>query len=299
MFFWPTEVGLKKDLPEGVTGKILVRCSPFSLTEEPPQSTDPKTQNANLFARRNNESRRQSGLVAVVSGKFGSAFKGKDIPKRPLPEDKKGGLLTHADASQETGNKSAGEQGGDKKVDTTPKSGDQGKKVDAAPKPQAPDAGKAGPERAQAPIGPQPKTEDEKDKLPPRIDQSQKEGRILIVGDANMVRDDFLSGQPWYGMRRASGGLELFQNAVDWLALGTDLIELRNKRDVDRSLSFVGDELASTLSQDDRKKQIASKKAFLKALNIGLPVLLILGIGLIMWIKRRGEKSAFLASVGR
>ena len=324
MFFWPTEVALKKELPTGVTGKILVRGSPFSLTEEPPQSTDPKTQNANLFARRSNENRRQSGLIAVLRGKFPSAFKGKDLPKRPLPkDDKKGGLWSQGEGKQGAGSQEskAASQGGEKnaetqkpetqkpdpsKVDTTPKSGDAGKKVNAAPKPQTPGQGEgkpagqgeaAGP--GQGPIGPQPQKEEEKDKLPPRIDQAQKEGRILFVGDANLVRDDFLTGQPWFRMQRAQGGLELFQNAVDWLALGTDLIELRNKRDVDRSMSFVADDATNTLSPEERKEQIASKKAFLKVLNIGLPVVLILAIGLIMWIKRRSEKSAFLASVGR
>ncbi|MCA8966591.1 MAG: GldG family protein, partial [Planctomycetes bacterium] len=45
-FYWPTWVGLRQkggaeDLPAGVTGRVLLRSSPLTLVEDPPQNLDP------------------------------------------------------------------------------------------------------------------------------------------------------------------------------------------------------------------------------------------------------------------
>ncbi len=283
-FFWPTEVKLAKNLPEGIEGKVLMRTSPLALSETPPQASDPGQVLPALFARQRKEKRQQAVLMSVVKGKFTSAWKGKDMPKRPLPEkkeDKNGGLLTQDPPAPK------GKQD---------KTSDAGK---ASPKSDAPKSDSApvqGPKPAKSDAK---KAEDDKDKLPPRLDVGTKEARILAVGDSSLIRDDFLRGIGQFRMPQCVGGIEFFQNAIDWLALDTDLIELRNKREVDRKLEFVAMDPNSKESFEERKARIAAKKKFYRWLNILGPTVVLLGLGLFLYWKRSAEKRNFLANLAR
>lgn len=343
-FFWGTEVGLTETTPEGIEGKVLVRTSPIALVEDPPQSTAPGTQNPILRSRTAREAR-QVPLAVVVSGKFTSAWKGLETPKRPgQGEDKAGGLLAGGQGSEQKGEtgtqgKEGGEaekgagQGGEAEQGTGQEGGNEAaKKQDAGGEAEAggakkQDAGGAaeaegakkqgtggeaeGPKKDAASkqegpaIGPQPPEADteakkeEKEKVPDRLEKSDNEGRILVIGDASMIRDDFLRGVPPFGLPRSVGGLELYQNALDWLALDTDLVELRNKRDVDRKLIFVETDPNSSESIEEMKARAAAKKKFWRWLNILAPVVVLLGTGAFIWSKRSAEKRSFLAGQQR
>lgn len=315
-FFWPTEVGLVDPMPEGVEGTVLVRTSPLALAEDPPMSTAPREAIPGLRARMTSE-RRQIPLAIVLDGKFTSAWKGTDLPARPLPEkkdEKGGGLLAQGgDAStpaesqdEKTQNeKTANEKAASEKAQT--EKGDAPKVEIPQPgqDPAAGDAKAGGAEQdTPAPIGPLPgppqaDSADEAEKMPARIDEATGPGRIVVIGDASFVRDDFLTGLPPYRLTRSVGGIQMLENAIDWLALDSDLIELRNKRERDRKLNFGGPSLDADESQEEYAARVASSKSFYRWLNILLPVIALLGLGLLLWTLRSAEKRSFLASTPR
>ena len=111
---------------------------------------------------------------------------------------------------------------------------------------------------------------------------------------ASLIRDDFLQGVG-YGSGRSVGGLELFQNTLDWMALDTDLVRLRSKRAIDRKLTFLDVDPSSTESDEEIRARIASRKQWLRLANILVPVVLLLGLGGFLWSKRAAEKRTFLA----
>ena len=124
--------------------------------------------------------------------------------------------------------------------------------------------------------------------------------RVLVIGDASLIRDDFLTGpRPMMGLTRSIGGLNLFNNALDWMALDTDLVELRNSKQVDRSLEFIAPDPNGKETPEERRRRIGSKKQFLRWLNILAPMVLLMGFGCVLWSKRSAEKRGFLTSAGR
>ncbi|MDP2708657.1 MAG: GldG family protein [bacterium] len=58
--------------------------------------------------------------------------------------------------------------------------------------------------------------------------QSTKAGRLILVGDSDFIKDNILRSYP--------DNLLFFQNAIDGLSLGGDLIAIRSKGAVDRPL---------------------------------------------------------------
>lgn len=88
-------------------------------------------------------------------------------------------------------------------------------------------------------------------------------GKVIVIGDG-----DF----PFAGQRgQNNDNLSLLVNSVDWLIDDTGLIELRTKNIATRPISeeYLGDENTG-------------KRNFLKYLNFGLPILLVL----IFWFFR-------------
>src|SRR5215471_283868 len=108
--------------------------------------------------------------------------------------------------------------------------------------------------------------------MPPAPPPSQEEapataptpapGKLLVVGDAQMLHRNFLSG----------GNLDFFLNSVDALTLGDDIINVRSKKQIKRTIS----------------KPSTSARQFWKFVNLGLVNILIaaLGIGSALLRKR-------------
>jgi gliding-associated putative ABC transporter substrate-binding component GldG len=87
-------------------------------------------------------------------------------------------------------------------------------------------------------------------------------GKIVLIGDGDFP----VSGQQ--GRGQSEDNINLMVNAVDWLSDDTGLIELRTKGVATRPISddYLGDENAG-------------KRNFMKYLNFGLPILLVVLYG--------------------
>ena len=290
-FYWPTWVGLRQkaagvlDLPEGVTGKVLLWSSPVVLAEDPPQSLDPLGQGdpqrrneqfqkftAKLNERLRSEPRQQAPLMVDVRGTFASFFAGGDRPKRPseIKEEE-------AKKAAEAAKAAAGE---------------------------APKDGEAKPDAPKDPIGPEaPKAADDSDaaKAPPEpapLAKGDKPGRIVMIGDADFLRDDLVQG----AYNQAGGpqsvlGRVFWSQLLDWLAEDKDLVALQSRVPVDRTLKFV--EASVVPAGDPRlaEQTLASKTRWLRGLNIVLPGALLALFGLLVLLARRAQKRAFLESL--
>ncbi len=91
-------------------------------------------------------------------------------------------------------------------------------------------------------------------------------GKLLVVGDSDFINDKFI--------KRNNSNLVFFQNLVDYITLGDDLIKIRSKGVTDRSIKEID----------------ASTKQKLKYGNIfGLTIIVIL-IGVTRYYLRRRKK---------
>ena len=291
-FYWPTWVGLRQkagdvvDLPEGVTGKVLLWSSPLALAEDPPQTLDALGQGdararqaqhekflGKLKERLASEPRMQAPLMVDVRGKFTSFFAGAERPKRP------------SEIKEEEARKAA----------EAAKAAEPAKEGEA--KPDKPD------EKPAEPIGPElPKDQDSAaSKPPPEADMltaGDKPGRIVVIGDSDFIRDDLLNGSyTQAGGPVSVGGVPFFTNLLDWLAEDSELVELQARATTDRALKFV-DTMAAP-NQDPRlaEQRLASKTRWLRGINIVVPGALLATFGLIVFLTRRAQKRAFLESM--
>jgi ABC-type transport system involved in multi-copper enzyme maturation permease subunit/ABC-type uncharacterized transport system involved in gliding motility auxiliary subunit len=105
---------------------------------------------------------------------------------------------------------------------------------------------------------------------PPATAPKPAPGKLLVVGNAQMFHRNFLSG----------GNLDFFLNSVDVLALGDDIINVRSKKQVDRTIS----------------KPSPATKQLWKFVNLGLVNLLIAAIGVGSAVLRRRARTAYIAA---
>jgi gliding-associated putative ABC transporter substrate-binding component GldG len=92
---------------------------------------------------------------------------------------------------------------------------------------------------------------------------SSKAGRLILVGDSDFIRDNFLGNYP--------DNLVFFQNVIDGLSLGGDLISIRSKGVTERPLKEISE---------------AAKAAVRYANIFGLTVIVVL-FGLVRYFLRR------------
>ncbi|HQU61288.1 MAG TPA: hypothetical protein PLU64_18900, partial [Saprospiraceae bacterium] len=91
----------------------------------------------------------------------------------------------------------------------------------------------------------------------------QANSRIVVIGDGDFP----VSGQQ--GGRQNPDNISLMANSIDWLSDDTGLIELRTKAVATRPIK-----------QEYLSEDATGKRTFLKYLNFGLPILLVLLYGL-------------------
>src|SRR5207247_6347823 len=97
-------------------------------------------------------------------------------------------------------------------------------------------------------------------------------GKLLVIGNAQMFHRNFLSG----------GNLDFFLNSMDALTLGDDIINVRSKKQINRTIS----------------RPSASARQFWKFVNLVLVNILIavLGIGSALLRRRAGAAYAMAPS---
>ncbi len=293
-FYWPTWVGLREraggvpDLPDGVTGRVLLRSSPQVLAEDPPQSLNPvgfgdmKAKEAayrefqkKLAGRLAGEPRQQAPLMVEVTGRFTSLFAGHDRPKRPSEVEEQAAkeAADAAEAAKAADAKQEGEPQEPAKADP-----------DAGPQPAKPDAAPDQPAIAAEPA---------------MVTRGEADGRILLVGDSDFVRDDLAGGQYAQAGGPVSGrtAAPFFAQLLDWLAEDSDLVALQSKVAVDRTVKLV--EPDATPGADPRlaEQALRRKTTWLRALNVVAPAALLAALGLAVFLVRRAQKRTFLTSL--
>jgi ABC-type uncharacterized transport system involved in gliding motility auxiliary subunit len=98
--------------------------------------------------------------------------------------------------------------------------------------------------------------------------------QLIVVGTAQMVGNNFLGQFP--------SNLTFFENAIDWVAIGNDLIAIRSRSVSERPLD-------PTILKDEAE----GKRTTIKfAGTFGMPILLTL-FGVVRWLARRRQKSVF------
>jgi ABC-type uncharacterized transport system involved in gliding motility auxiliary subunit len=88
-----------------------------------------------------------------------------------------------------------------------------------------------------------------------------------VVGNAQMLHRNFLSG----------GNLDFFLNSVDALTLGDDIINVRSKKQINRTIS----------------KPSPSARQFWKFVNLGLVNILIAALGIGSALLRKRARDAY------
>lgn len=279
-FFWPCPVGLVPELPEGVSGDVLMRTSPLSWREMPNIDLDPfggapvmeqrmrnlerwRTSKTNSVPTRNPV---QTPLMVHLTGTFTSFFKGKQIPPKPSAA-KAAKATADPDDWDEEKDKKPGEEGPQPAA----------KKADTAPKETM-------------------------------IDQASAGASLLVIGDATFIRDDFFrgayaeinQGNGVIGPSGRNGGqaaMMFFRNLLDWLVQERDLLELRNKTGMDRSMNFLEQDEARSETNVEFQERLGSKILWIATVNALGPAGVLLGLGLGLWIIRRSRKRAFLSNL--
>ena len=97
-------------------------------------------------------------------------------------------------------------------------------------------------------------------------------GKVVVYGDGDFA----VTGQ----QRQSQDNVSLLVNSIDWLSDDTGLIELRTKAIATRPIdqAYLGEEASA-------------KRSFLKYLNFGLPILLILIYGFVRYQRERNKRA--------
>ena len=290
-FYWPCWTDLRRkggeaDLPDGVTGEVLLWSSPLAVVQDPPASLDPlgggdfMAQNSNyqqFIARLNqtvqSEQRRQAPLMVDVSGTFPSFFAGKERPKKPAE-------LKYEEAVKQR------EEGGEPGEEAAEEPGDD-------PLAQKPEQGPPVPEELQDP-----------ELVPPEPEAAMRTspsapGRIVVVGDSDFLRDDLVRGvYANQGGPYSLLGASFFFQMLDWLSQDDDLVALQSRVEVDRRLSLAPAKMGGAEDPRDAQKRLRARRNVLIWTNITVPCAVLLLLGLSVILSRRAQKRRFLQTVG-
>ncbi len=290
---------------------------------------------ATTFAQKINqkvlsEPRQQFGLMVEVAGNFTSFFDGKDIPPRrtedqaatPAPPGLPNPLnspIQGLPGGLPGGN---GGDGGAAQDPVTPQSPGTGAQ-NPEPTSQEPAASEEGageqateegaqdPEPAEGeaqdpeteegaevvgPPAPPAPAEAEEEADPDPVLASTQPGRIVVIGDSDFVRDDFLGGEySQQGGPVSLYGAAFVGNLIDNLAEDKDLLALRNKKGADRTLRFAEASIDGDAFQVREEAEATAERW--KWLNVVGPFLAIMALWALMAVRRRAAKQSFLASV--
>ena len=132
------------------------------------------------------------------------------------------------------------------------------------------------------------------------VERGDEPGRIVLVGDADFLRDDIVRGDHAQAGGPVSGrsAAPFFAQMLDWLAEDKDLVALQSKVATDRSMKFLDDVGDPTADPRLQEQALRRKTTWLRTLNVVLPGALIAALGLCVYFVRRAQKRTFLSSIG-
>ena len=103
--------------------------------------------------------------------------------------------------------------------------------------------------------------------------EESKETQIIVVGDSNFIANNILGG---LGGSQANANMIFFQNTVDWLTLGDELINIRSRGVTDRPLK-------EDLSE--------ATKSFIKfSCTLGIPIIIVIFAFVRFYMRKRTKK---------
>lgn len=116
--------------------------------------------------------------------------------------------------------------------------------------------------------------------IEPMLTEGKDSSRLVVLGDADLINDQFLEGEMRLGLRQvAEQNMGFLINAIDWLAQDDTLTAVRSKGMQSRPL-------------DQAKLSSEGKISLLKAANIILLPLFLLLIGLVRWRLRNSARAS-------
>ncbi|GDY02113.1 hypothetical protein LBMAG49_14420 [Planctomycetota bacterium] len=302
-FYWPCWTDLRRgsagiDLPAGVTGKVMLWSSPMALVEVPPANLDPfsgadvkdRGQKYADFIKKfderlRSEPRLQAPLMVDLAGNFPSFFAGKPRPKKPseIKEEeaaKKQAILREEEMEKAAEANPALVKDADK-IAQLPDQKDADKITQGPPKQDAEGVTEAA----------------QKDPLP--MLAAKAPGRIVVIGDSDFLRDDFVRGEyQQIGGPASLYGALFFGVMLDWLSQDSDLMSLYAHQPIDRKLQLLAVDPGKIEDPRDSEKRLRSKTNVITAINVAIPCGLLCLLGAIVWLIRRAQKRAFLAAIG-
>jgi ABC-type uncharacterized transport system involved in gliding motility auxiliary subunit len=134
----------------------------------------------------------------------------------------------------------------------------------------------------------------------PAAERGDRPGRIVVVGDADFLRDDIVRGDHAQAGGPVSGrsAAPFFAQMLDWLAEDKDLVALQSKVATDRSLKLLEETRDPNADPRLHEQALRRKTTLLRTLNVVLPGALLAALGLCVYFVRRAQKRTFLSSIG-
>jgi len=103
--------------------------------------------------------------------------------------------------------------------------------------------------------------------------EESKETQIIVVGNSNFIANNILGG---LGGRQAEANIIFFQNLVDWLTLGEELINIRSRGVTDRPL---------------KENLSAATKSFIKfSCTLGIPIVIVIFAFVRFYMRKRAKR---------
>lgn len=114
------------------------------------------------------------------------------------------------------------------------------------------------------------------------IDASPDDTRLVVFGSGEFLNDTIMSLSASLHGERYRNSLQALQNAVDWAVEDLDLLGIRSEGAVTRLLLPIDD---------------AAERAW-EVVNYVVVALLLAGVGIVWWMRRRGERPMYGPTAG-
>lgn len=114
------------------------------------------------------------------------------------------------------------------------------------------------------------------------IDRSPDDTRLVVFGSGEFLNDTVMSLSASLHGERYRNSLQALQNAVDWAVEDLDLLSIRSEGAVTRLLLPIGDTAQRTW----------------EVINYVAVALLLAGVGMVWWMRRRGERPMYGDAAG-